>query len=229
MEINFKKVVALIMVLASVLAFTTFYVDAKEADYGCRESFEKFYKVNKPEGTSDFWMFYNEGYRYYREATDDETPEFIQVFAATEGGPDAMVTAIFGDYYIYTNWCEPYILGIYIYTPNDGNIYTLAEAVESGIEGIDVMFENNALSPVKANHICDVDKDSRLTIKDATFIQKAMVGLETMPDNVLAITDAGNCYPKEAYTNCLADLNRDGECDIKDVTAIQKSLAGLEY
>lgn len=77
------------------------------------------YKEYRPNNPSGFWLFYEEGFRYYADNDKAKAPKFIQAFAVTEGGSDAMVTAIVGDYYIFTNWREPYVLGIYIYTPAD--------------------------------------------------------------------------------------------------------------
>lgn len=229
MKRNIIRIISTLLVLVLSLSCSAVFASAEEEDFGCREAFAKMYKEFRPNNPSGFWFFYEEGFRYYADNDTTKAPEFIQAFAVTEGGSDAMVTAIVGDYYIFTNWCEPYILGIYIYTPADGKIYTLAEAIEANIEGIDVMLKQNALSPIKAKHICDMDNDEKLTIKDATFIQKVIADLEVMPDNPLLSASEKNSTPKEAFTNCFGDLNRDGVCNIKDATAIQKHLAGLEY
>ena len=57
----------------------------------------------------------------------------------------------------------------------------------------------------------DVDSDGRVSIKDATRIQKHLALIET-------INDIDSVY---------ADVIRDGEITIKDATAIQKHLVGL--
>ena len=57
----------------------------------------------------------------------------------------------------------------------------------------------------------DVDRDTRLSIKDATEIQKQLAHLVTF----------------DAEQTALADFNKDGSVSIKDSTAIQMRLAGL--
>lgn len=58
----------------------------------------------------------------------------------------------------------------------------------------------------------DADMDGGVNIKDATYIQKAVAGLETM-----------------SLIECLAgDADTMGDINIKDATAIQKFIAGIE-
>lgn len=66
--------------------------------------------------------------------------------------------------------------------------------------------------PLNDFYVGDVDLDGKVTIKDATMIQKALADLLTLS------------YESET----LADVDRDGKITIKDATAIQKYLAGLE-
>lgn len=66
--------------------------------------------------------------------------------------------------------------------------------------------------PLNKFLVGDVDLDGKVTIKDATMIQKALADLLTLS------------YESET----LADVDRDGKITIKDATAIQKYLAGLE-
>ena len=66
--------------------------------------------------------------------------------------------------------------------------------------------------PLNKFLVGDVDLDGKITIKDATMIQKALADLLTLS------------YESET----LADVDRDGKITIKDATAIQKYLAGLE-
>lgn len=57
----------------------------------------------------------------------------------------------------------------------------------------------------------DVNRDKSLNIKDATLIQKYLVGLETLDDEQKA----------------LADINGDNTISIKDASKIQRIIAGL--
>ncbi len=57
-------------------------------------------------------------------------------------------------------------------------------------------------------NICDVDRDGRITVKDATLIQKYLADMETLDDEQLE----------------LADSTCDGKINIQDATYIQKQL-----
>ncbi len=59
----------------------------------------------------------------------------------------------------------------------------------------------------------DTDRDNRLSVKDATTIQKYLAGIVE--------------FSEQQKLN--AEFNGDGEVNIKDATAIQKFLAGLPY
>ena len=59
----------------------------------------------------------------------------------------------------------------------------------------------------------DVDMDGSITIYDATYIQRQLVGLENFSDLQIQ----------------LGDFDRDGDCNLYDATAIQRFLVGLSY
>lgn len=58
--------------------------------------------------------------------------------------------------------------------------------------------------------IGDVDLDGEVAIKDATFVQKVMVGISEKPDSF----------------DYIADVTGDGKVDIRDVTTIQLFVVG---
>lgn len=71
--------------------------------------------------------------------------------------------------------------------------------------------EGTTVAPVGGALYGDVDGDNRITVKDATTIQKHVAKLETIPDN----------------RQPLADVIADNNINIKDATAIQKYVAKL--
>ena len=73
------------------------------------------------------------------------------------------------------------------------------------------------------------DKDRELTIKDATYIKKCLVGLETFDKDDYVERFDLVYSDNENVPLYVSDFNRDGERNIKDATAIQKHIAGLEY
>ena len=66
-------------------------------------------------------------------------------------------------------------------------------------------------SPVEGFELGDVNRDSKLNIRDATLIQKALAKLESLDDEQLT----------------LADYLTDGKVNIKDATQIQKKIANI--
>lgn len=64
-------------------------------------------------------------------------------------------------------------------------------------------------------HICivgDVDLDGKITIKDASTIQKAIAGIISLTEKQLSVSDVTN----------------DKKLNVKDVSAIQRYIAGIE-
>ena len=61
------------------------------------------------------------------------------------------------------------------------------------------------------DNLGDVNKDSKLNIRDATAIQKHLAKIATLSDEILE----------------LADYNEDGKVNVRDATTIQKKIAGL--
>ena len=158
------------------------------------------------------------------EEEPSATPDYVLVFAASAGlTPTVCEGDIFGDYVFFSySIFEPYHLGLHIYLPGEDKLYTLREAWDLPVDGIEAVFteyEENI-----GRRIGDANGDNEINIKDATEIQKRVAGLlgtEEVPCDTY-------CYngKQKGY---VSDFNRDGERNVKDATAIQKYIAGLEY
>ncbi len=109
------------------------------------------------------------------------------------------------------------------YTHSDDNPTGLFAVTESGVirtlkEGFDLNvlhIDQVAMTLPHVYVIGDADYDWKLTIKDATMIQKILAGLKDYEDVV--------CVSRPE------DKDRDGRVTIKDATAIQKQIAGLGF
>ena len=74
--------------------------------------------------------------------------------------------------------------------------------------------------------IGDMDNDRKVTVKDATYIQKCIANIIEFPENDAVSADYW--YTEGyGYLAYLSDFNRDGERNVKDATAIQKHIAGI--
>lgn len=102
------------------------------------------------------------------------------------------------------------------------DVIPLEQALEEGIVDTDKLFEftkyPNEFQPdidFKMYKLGDIDNDGELTIKDATVVQRAGIGLT---DIVKTDTDLDTVF----------DYNGDGRVSVLDVTCIQKKLVALE-
>ncbi|MBE6738322.1 MAG: hypothetical protein E7566_06700 [Ruminococcaceae bacterium] len=111
-------------------------------------------------------------------------------------------------------------MGTYYYGQSDSEYYLAAQKLQSAMESLVLLNDAPPVEPSPDEPtpdelyvtLGDVDKDGKVTIKDATFIQKCVAGLNNLEEN-------------GKFT---ADANRDGAVNIKDATEIQKHLAGLK-
>ena len=157
--------------------------------------------------------FYIEEYEYFSTA-DEATPDYVLISAYNTWDTHITITKNFGDYILHSTELTPGDgFGYYIYLPDTNEIYTLIDAFDSGLPNVYCLFTDGVLGELTG----DVNNDNRLSIQDATLIQKYLAGMEYISDN----------FPASSYTNLVADFNCDGDVNIRDATAIQKKLAGL--
>lgn len=162
---------------------------------------------------------YSEDYEYFSEysTSDEATPDYVLITAFySQVVKEGTLTRQFGDYVLYTSEITypSEEFGYFIYQPKENKIYTLTEAYEKKIDGINNVFTEAGLGKL----IGDVNYDLNLNIRDVTLIQKHLAGLENLDDYAL----------DSSYVEPVADFNGDGKVNVKDATAIQKRIAGLD-
>lgn len=127
---------------------------------------------------------------------------------------DVLVSKRYGDY-ILENYNEyiPSVFGYLAVNPETGDIINLEDGIASGVIDTDKLFD----TPISIDMymLGDADNDGELTIKDATVVQRAGIGL----------TDIVKTDTKQ---DTVFDYNGDGRVSILDVTCIQKKLVNLE-
>ncbi len=170
---------------------------------------------------------------YYNASQDEDTvpatPDFVLVECMLDFYSRSHTYEIFGDYVVADYYVTyPYELGYYILIPETAEILTLKEAWDKNLEGIDAVFEKGVLGQL----IGDADNDGKLTVRDATAIQKAIAGISTIKGDRFKVitgyieTDSNDMPIIE--NKYISDYNRDGVRNVKDATAIQKYIAGIE-
>lgn len=142
---------------------------------------------------------------------------------------------IYGDYIVKTDQTNESIYhpyadgnGYYIIIPgddlhyrNEREVYALRDAYDEGIKGIEAVFEEYG----HGNLIGDANNDRALNVKDATYIQKCLAGLEEFASHDSLFSE--DYEPQLDVPHYVTDFNRDGQRNVKDATAIQKHIAGL--
>lgn len=196
--------------------------------------FEEYFKAEIPaEGIKLIdvgWNEYRELYYYMgaeggTKEMPEATPDYVLVdaYVLSQREP-GYAFGIYGDYVVSSLFSKPDALVYYIYTPADGKIYTLREAFDKGIEGIENVFTDYGLGSVSG----DADKDGRLSVKDATLIQKYVAKTRNLnfPKDFEAVCEGADYSPDKKKLN-IADFDMNDKINIKDATAIQKKLAKI--
>lgn len=189
------------------------------------DEFEKFlepYKDPNEENSVFGWYGYDELYYYHNEAggtteMPEATPDYVLIDACAYHCPPANVTEVFGDYVVYSGWGNPEALRYFVYTPESGNIYTLRQAYDMELEGIMNVFTDYGLGFL----LGDMDNDQKLTIKDATYIQKYLAKFEGY-----TCKGEDTTIPDWVHID-IADFDLNSKINVKDATAIQKRLANI--
>ncbi len=218
-----KKILSFILILCLCLASVC--SASAETEKGIYEDlFVERLSLHYSDGDKDNGSYlayydYSECYEHYVSSNDESTPDYVLVFAATIEVSPMIYREYIGPYVVVSyNYRYPYVLGYYIYVPSEDMIYTLKDAYDKGIEGIDTAFSNYMLQRGLTGMLGDADGDKELTIKDATWIQKKVAEIKVISP-----------FVKEEVELAVTDFDMDRSVNIKDATAIQKHIAGLEY
>ena len=111
-----------------------------------------------------------------------------------------------------------YDLGYYALI--DGKLETFENALRTTHINLDEAAEVYG-DAYKIQCLGDMDLSGKTDIRDVTLLQKALAGLEPMPEITMDFED------KRGYD--VTDYDGDGKVNIRDATAMQKHLAGIEY
>ncbi len=157
------------------------------------------------------------GNSYYEP--EEATPDFVVVETGENITNEAPCVKRIGKYAVANEQTyAPFDVGYYVYFPYEDKLYTLEEAYEAYPDFSDIMI--SMIDYPTTGHfrlIGNVDYDNRITVRDATRIQKRIAGY---------MLDESSIPQLELEAS---DFNSDGKVNVKDVTAIQKFVAGLEY
>lgn len=225
MRRNLIKIVSVVFAIVLTFSATVSAAAATlNADEDCRyaDIVIPMAMKDNPFYDDDLIINYSEEYEYYSpDSVHESTPDYVLFAICTNlyGGSEYAFVA--DNYVVRDNSHSqmPYQSRYGVYIPADNKVYPLSVACSLGVEGIENVFTQAGVGEL----IGDVDKDKKITIKDATCIQKCLAQIaEIENDEIMAYRYHSN--PPVKY---ISDFNRDGQRDIKDVTAIQKYIAGI--
>ncbi len=224
-----KKILCLLLAIAMLFTTVVSVSALAEVDPENKYKYEEFvipqifeeHRLSEP----DAQVTYVEKYEYYSDsASDDEqgVPDYVLIWVNSTilASADMCTADVCGDYILHRTSIRcpfTYMYGIYI--PATNEVYELTKAYKLQIEGIDKVFTEAGVGRLMG----DMDNDRRLSIKDATYIQKTIAGFEGYSFEGIFASRYDESLPSS-----IADYNRDREANIKDATAIQKYLAGIE-
>ncbi len=208
----FSMVMSFVMLFGAVLPCSV-SAEISEADF-YRSRFIDLIGFDATNDESSY-VFYNETFRYYSDSAsiEEATPDYVMAIAFFNPVPDILVHSYFGEYVISTGPYSPYRHGYHIYVPAEDKVYTLEDAYNSGVSGIE-----EALKSLSAQIaiVGDCDANHKINVKDATYLQKHIAELDV---------------PSHSFwePELVFDYNKDKNVNIRDATAIQKHIAGLPY
>ena len=214
-----KKWMAILLVLVMVfalLAVSDLSIAAVEKEYQYKGVFESYAKEN---GYKDFTYDEIGGGDYW-----------TLVYAKWEGDAcDKLIKGTFGDRVIVNyDDKQPFTFGYGVFWRRVGFVPLTDVWNNPYFVGLHEMFRNYTDGILRNDDstvwlLGDTDRDGRLTIIDATHIQKRLANLEETPfyDSIPEVA----AVKFGADIRFLSDMDRDGEKSILDATVIQKRLA----
>ncbi len=199
-----------------IVKYIYYFENAEDEVFNESESMNLFERGYKEQYSVFEDYNYDEVYYHY-----DECGELDWVLVKAQGGPEPLNLGITMDIAnvvvcsnaIYSNFRYKYG----VYDAVEGKFYDLFD-LRSEPDKYDGL--SNVLVEQKIGQLIgDIDKDGKITILDATAIQRCLAGLEEYPDNeyysVYETDDEGR----------MSDFDRDGGVSVMDATAIQKVVA----
>lgn len=116
---------------------------------------------------------------------------------------------------------SPFVFGCGIYDVKKGQFFDIVSVDLNDYEGLEEQFNQTNFGRL----IGDTDKDNKISILDATIIQRRLAGIQDITDDIVEF------YSESAggkVVKYYSDYDRDGVRSVLDATHIQKHLAGME-
>ncbi len=159
--------------------------------------------------------------RIYDKVNENGDIEWSLISASSSGPLPAMYYAVFDDMVSLRGRCVPFKNRYAIFDWPKWEFIDICDLYSFDVyEGLrEQLYKQDFLYPIG-----DADLDRKLTVLDATMIQKVVAKLCSFGSG----DDLTSRLVIKGELSYISDINRDGSRNILDATAIQKKLAGLD-
>jgi len=186
----------------------------KEPQYRYLEKFKAEY-VDSGIDTPD--MIYEEVYNQYAFGKRPYEIDWVLVHAYVNGPLPRECYAVLGDRVSLAGECVPFAVNYAVYDMNTKEFIDICDIEDWSVyNGLEKQIEKLELGVP----IGDADYDNKLTVLDATYIQRVAAKLCEYYD----IDDLSGRYQINDELKFISDFNRDGQRNVMDATAIQRKL-----
>lgn len=154
----------------------------------------------------------------YRHKDKNGETDWVLINGSTNMEYPAPLNTIIGNRVILLGSCGvPFDSGYGVYDVKNDTFVDASKAARGGYDGFVKVFDELGGGRL----LGDLDGDNRLTIIDATVIQRCLVGVRDYPtDDEIRVDDGLWSYSAKYYS----DFDRDGTRSILDVTKLQRYL-----
>ncbi len=214
-----KKLISFLLVLVLVLSV------AMVSAFSFSDDSVRYYRKNftdkyvEPYDAADGYYFYFEQYHHYEDENDpDSEIDWVLVYAGDMSYTDGKVKQKIADRIFFADESSsPFTFKYAVYDVKEDEFYALEDALFDKYDGLKEAFlkEEAGVAGLK---IGDIDQDKKLTVLDATSIQRAAAQLEAFSaeDDLSDYTDCGGDQ------KFVSDFDGDGVRSVLDATGIQK-------
>ncbi len=215
-----KKLVSLLLVTVMIFAISSVSVFAND-DALISESLYEDVFVEKYVHHGGPYLYKEYYYHHVDENDPDSEIDWVLVSASNLMCNPWFVKKIVADRVLFSS--NEYIPFSFMYAVYDVKSGWFVELSNSILESYDDLAEVLSESGI-GRPIGDADFDMKLTVLDATYIQRVLAELCEFDTN----DDISGYYDLGAGINYISDYNRDGVRNILDATVIQMHLAELD-
>ncbi|MBQ7132936.1 MAG: dockerin type I repeat-containing protein [Ruminococcus sp.] len=222
-----KKLVSIILIFVLMMSMNVVPVFAYEnlisGDYLYESKYVEEY-IEPVYNYEEDWYTYSEKYYHHIDETDPESEiDWVLVAAGTNMAAPWFAKMVVKDIVFNNRGSGGYPFEFYyaVYDVKEEAFVEITDSMVDDYDGLyEMMLELNVGTPIG-----DANKDNKLSVMDATYIQRVLAGLCDFDED----DDISGHYNLGSENlDYVSDFDRDGERTIFDATAIQMKLAEIE-